>query len=416
MKQFNLKNISSAAIALAFVFLMCLEGMTEIGILKTLLRYSDELFTLLCMLYLLRHIHYVCNHKAVLIALWVAFLIIGAISTVVWRYQSLVYSVVDGLFIISKFVVGYLAAYVYTRLHPGDFCKKANGAVRILTVILFLLMLHDLIFPLFAFFPQGEFRYFTNSVQLMFPHTTYCAAAMATILIFLGYTDEHGENIPYMLLATVIGMLTFRSKALAFFAVYWLLYICLVKLRFRNVLALLGVGAAGGVLIGMEQITLYFLAANRHSPRNIMLKDSVRLASDHFPFGTGFGSFGSTLAAQHYSPVYTRLGYETLDGMKSTDPKYLTDCFWPEIIAQFGWIGTVIFVIVVALFLIWAMRKLKKNIHAGFGMLMIMVLMLINSTAESSFFNPTSLFLFLLFGLFETRPDTRHPSENIIRE
>lgn len=411
MKKFNLNNIGSAAIALVFVFLMCLENLTDIGILKTLFRYSDELFTLLCMVYLLRHIHYVCKYKAIIIGSWLVFLATGTISSVLYRYQGLLISAVDGILIISKFIIGYLTAYVYTRLHPGDFCKKANGAVRMLTVILFLLMVHDMILP--PIFPKGEYRYFTNSIVLMFPHATYCAAAMATILIFLGYTNEDGGNIPYMILATVIGMLTFRAKALAFFAVYWLLYVCLVVLRLRNVFALLGVGGLGGVIIGMEQILLYFFEVNHYSPRNIMLQDSIELANRYFPLGTGFATFGSTLAAQYYSPVYNQLGYEELDGMQSTNFAYLTDCFWPEIIAQFGWIGTVVFVIVVVLLLILAIRKIKKNVYAGFGMLAIMVFMLINSTAESSFFNPTSLFLFIMFGLFETRPDNKNlPAES----
>lgn len=410
MKKFNLKNIGSAAVALVFVFLMCLENITDISVVKTLLRYSDEMFTLLCMVYLLRHIHFVCKHKAIIICLWIVFLAIGVISSLVYQYQSPVISAVDGFLIISKFIIGYLTAYVYGKLHADDLCEKGTGAIRIVTVLLFLLMLHDMIFTLTPIFPQGEFRYFTNSVQLMFPHTTYCAAAMATILIFLGYTNKNGGNIPYMILATIIGMLTFRSKALAFFAIYWMLYICLVVFRFRNVFVLLGIGGLSGVVIGMEQIVLYFFTRSHYSPRNIMLKDSVGLADSHFPFGTGFGTFGSTLAAQHYSPLYRQLGYENLDGMKSTDTKYLTDCFWPEIVAQFGWIGTLVFVLLVVLLLNLAIKKMKKSLFAGYGMLAIMVLMLINSMAESSFFNPTSLFLFILFGLFETRPDTRNLS------
>lgn len=411
MKKINLRNIGSATIAVIFVFLMCLENLTDIGILKTLFRYSDELFALLCMFYLVRHIHYLLKYKAVIIALWLVLLAVGAVSSVIYRYQSLMISGVDGILIVSKFMIGYLAAFVYTRLHPGDLCQKANGAVRMVTVILFLLMVHDMIFT--PIFPQGEYRYFTNSVVLMFPHATYCAAAMATILIFLGYTDKDGGNIPYMILATVIGMLTLRAKAMAFFAVYWLLYVSLVVLRLRNVFALLGIGGLGGLIVGMEQILLYFFDTNHYSPRNIMLQDSIELANQYFPLGTGFATFGSTLAAQHYSPIYTQLGYEKLDGMQSTNTSYLTDCFWPEIIAQFGWIGTVVFVIVVVLLLILAIRKIKKNVYAGYGMLAIMVFMLINSTAESSFFNPTSFFLFILFGLFETRPDTRNlPAKN----
>ena len=64
-------------------------------------------------------------------------------------------------------------------------------------------------------------------------------------------------------------------------------------------------------------------------------------------------------------------------------------------------IGTLLFVGVLVLFVIYSIKALKKNLLAGFSMLMILINMLINSTAESSFFNPASFLLFIIFGLLE---------------
>ena len=118
---------------------------------------------------------------------------------------------------------------------------------------------------------------------------------------------------------------------------------------------------------------------------------------EHFPFGTGFGSFGSSIAANYYSPIYERLGYQNNYGMSSEYSGFLTDCFWPTIFAQFGFIGLVFLFLIICYFLLISIRKLKINRDAGFAMLMTIVYLLITSVAESSFFNPTAFLFFILF-------------------
>ena len=107
------------------------------------------------------------------------------------------------------------------------------------------------------------------------------------------------------------------------------------------------------------------------------------------------------MAADHYSPLYTRLGYENYFGMGPTDSQFLTDCFWPAVVAQYGFIGTIIFVLVIGLFLYWSITKMKTSINSGFAMLMILLYCFITSLAESSFFNPASMLMFMLFAAFE---------------
>lgn len=79
------------------------------------------------------------------------------------------------------------------------------------------------------------------------------------------------------------------------------------------------VGGIAAAFIGMEQVQNYFFTSN-YSPRLILLKDSIALAISHFPLGTGYGTFGSSMAAEHYSVLYTRLGYENYwgDGFEKT--------------------------------------------------------------------------------------------------
>jgi hypothetical protein len=399
LDKINRKNVLPGCAFAFLLFLMCLDDLTDISIVQTFFKHVDELLVLFSIAYLVLHIHYVFRKKWRILYLWLGFMAIGTISSLVYGYQKLIPAAIDAVVVISKFMVGYLTAYVYASLHGDSLSQRMMGAARLITTLLFVISVHDLLMT--PFFPRGEYRYFTKSLVLMFPHSTYLAAAMVSLLVLLGYTNKSNRNIPFMFMATFIGMMTLRGKAIAFFAVYWMLYLCLITFRIRNLKVLMAVGALVCVIIGFEQISDYFLTTTRYSPRQIMLKDSIPLALQHFPLGTGFGTFGSTIAAQNYSPLYVQLGYPNNDGMSPLNTAYLSDCFWPEIFAQFGFIGTVLFVAVLVFLVLYSIKTLRKNLLAGFSMLAILVNMLINSTAESSFFNPASFLLFVIFGLME---------------
>lgn len=399
MGKIHTKKLIPQCIFTVLLFLMCLESLTDIPLLQKLLKHLDELIVLGCLVYLVLHIHYVLRKKWRLLYLWLGFMAIGTVSSLVYGYQKLIPSIIDAVVVISKFMVGYLTAYVYSSLHHDPLAPRLTFSARAITVLLFAISVHDILFS--PIFPKGDFRYFTNSLILMFPHQTYLSAAMVTLLILLGYTNKNNNNIPFMLMATFVGIMTLRGKAIAFFAVYWMMYLCLVVFRVRNYGLLILIGGLGCVVIGFEQISDYFLTTTRFSPRQIMLKDSIPLALSHFPLGTGFGTFGSTIAAQYYSPIYTQLNYPALRGMGPTETMFLTDNFWPEIIAQFGLIGAILFILIVFCFVFDSIKVLRKHVCAGFSMLIILINILINSTAESSFFNPTSFLLFALLGLFE---------------
>ena len=239
--------------AFAFLlFIMCLENLTKISILQTFFKHIDELLVLFCLVYLILHIHHILRKKWHLVYLWLGFMAIGTISSLVYGYQKLIPSAIDAVVVISKFIVGYLTAYVYASLHKDTLSQRLVGMAQLITTLLFVISVHDLLMD--PFFPRGEYRYFTKSLVLMFPHSTYLSAAMVTLLVLLGYTNDNHRNFPFMLMATFIGIMTLRGKAIAFFAVYWMLYLCLITFRIRNLTVLLIVGGIVCIIIGYEQI------------------------------------------------------------------------------------------------------------------------------------------------------------------
>lgn len=397
--EINIRRIGIGVGFLVFLFLMCAEMLTGSVLLGKLYKHIDEIAVLICILYIALNFHMIIAQKFKLVYLWFVFLLIGAISTLIFDYQSLVYALIDAIVISSKFIFGYCAVYIYAQKTTKNISNSFEMLARLIALIFFVLTVHDMIFT--PIFEKSDFRYFTESIKLMFPHTTYLTAASVSLLVFLGYKNTGYKNLMYMFMITFVGCMTLRSKAIGFFAVYWALYILFVVLKNRNYILMLIGGGAGAVVLVWDSIARNFFSA-LYSPRDILMRDGIQMAIEHFPFGTGFGTFGSSVAAENYSPLYVELGYEDYYGMSSTDTQFLTDGFWPTIIAQYGFIGAIVFVLVILLFLFWSINKMKKEVNAGFAMLMILVYCLVASLAETSFFNPTSLLMFMLFAIFET--------------
>lgn len=393
-----MKKIIFNTLFLLLLFISCLSGLTDIRPIRLLLNYFDELLILVFWCYLLIKYRSIGSKKAVAL-LWGLVLLLGLISAIVYQYQPIQAVIIDAFAICSKFVVGYLATTIYLRSSNEIITAQIEISAKVITWFLFLLVLHDIFFT--SFFEKADYRYFMFSIKLMFDHPTYLATAACTLLIYFGYLNGRKNCALYMLLCTFVAISTFRAKALGFVGVYWLLYMSMIVLKIKNYGVLLGAGGCIAGVIGWNKIHEYYLATDRYSPRSILLKDSIDLMKQHFPLGTGFGSFGSNIAAKYYSPLYTSLGYRFFKGMKPTDTAFLSDGFWPTVFAQFGLCGTVAFLGILLLMVKYTVRKLRVNRYAGFGMLSTLLLLLINSLGETAFFNPTALLLFVLFACYE---------------
>lgn len=75
--------------------------------------------------------------------------------------------------------------------------------------------------------------------------------------------------------------------------------------------------------------------------RSIMHRDMFDVASSHFPWGAGFGRFGSYMAGQEYSPEYYARGYQYVWGLSEArgNATFLTDTQWPAVVGETGYFG-----------------------------------------------------------------------------
>lgn len=396
IKSEKLEWLWVSGIFLCLLFIKCISDFSSIKVFS----YIDELITVFLALYLLVNFKFVMKRKFFIIVFWLVFLAIGYTSSFVYNYQPVFPTLIDGLITSSRFLIGYLFAYVLFTKAKKDYFGVIIPLTKIMTIVLALLTIHDIFFP--AFFEKADFRYFMYSIQLMFGHPTYFVVAVVTLLSILTYDNKNHSNIVYLILCSFMIFVSFRSKAIAFVCLYWLFYF--VLFIYKRKINFMYVGLASGVVtlgIAGKSIITYFFSSSRYSPRSILLKDSISLMFKHFPLGTGFGTFGSTMANQYYSPLYKKLGYNSNFGMSAAESYFLSDSFWPCIFAQTGVFGTIAFLTVLIYFIKRLFVCFQKDKVGTFAMGTILVYLLIASTAETSFFNPTSLLLFMIFGGIE---------------
>ena len=153
-------------------------------------------------------------------------------------------------------------------------------------------------------------------------------------------------------------------------------------------LRILGIAIIGG-LIGYPQYQNYFVngvTANRGTaPRQLFWQGGLRLFQEYFPYGTGFGTFGSSTAATNYSQLYYILEFNTVTGMQPTNTKYLNDTFWPMIFTQLGLIGMIpyILLMIIIFYDIYRNAKRSGNLYVRFAAYLYIANVLFSSIQSS---------------------------------
>ncbi len=127
-----------------------------------------------------------------------------------------------------------------------------------------------------------------------------------------------------------------------------------------------------------------------------MYYNSLQVARDKFPIGAGFGTYGSYMSAQYYSPLYYEYNMSKVHGLTADDTRFVSDTFWPMILAQHGVFGLILFLLLVVL-VILNIKRLKLDVDSKYKISIPILYLLITSTSESSFVHYTSVsFLFIV--------------------
>ena len=366
-----------------------------------LIDHTDELVGIALFLIFIREIYrgklHLLQIEKIMVACQVIFLTFGLLSSLIYKIQPIALTLSDA-FICSRFIIYYFGGRaIFNQKISDDFLyKNFNKESKFFAFLFFVLALNDCFFkPIFKVY---DYRYFGNSIGLMFPHPTYLAIASCTFIFILTANNKYCKNnIYYIIMLSFVTVLTFRSKAIASILFILLVHFLYIKLKMKSKIILGVLGGIGIFSFGYEQLVFYF--GNDTFTRSILLRDSTVLAKNFFPLGTGFGTFASNIAATYYSPLYYKLGYAAIPNMSPNSNAFLSDSFWPIVIGQTGFIGLIFFSLVVINLLRLCFKVAKQDVYAFWSLISIIVYELISSTSEPAFFNPSVPPIFFLYAI-----------------
>lgn len=199
---------------------------------------------------------------------------------------------------------------------------------------------------------------------------------------------------------TAVMIFTFRTKAIIGVFTLYILYIYFVKLRFKSLIPIGIISIGGASYLGYNSLYGYYIETEE-SARKILTLDSIQIAKEYFPFGSGFGSFASNIAAQYYSNLYVKLGYFLRNDLAigEKNHSFLSDTFWPIVVAQTGWIGTISFIMTLLSMILYIIQTRKNDIYYFWVAISIIAYDIISSFAAPAFFYPAAIAPFLFLGL-----------------
>lgn len=389
--KLNKKNVFYIILVFLFTFQMLLQKYVSI------FQYFDEFYALISIPLVIMK-KKIDKVELKMIIIFFALNIIGILSSIIYNYQPLG-AVFTDILLINKFFMGIITTKI---LFKNFEYEKERKVVRKfcggMILLLFALSLMDILFNIFP--TEFTYRFGLKPVQLFFSHPTVLLYAMLFLLSnFILFKDEeilNKNDIIVICCDMLVMCMTLRTKAFAIALVTVLLcyYIFIRKkyIKFNKIIVL----GAIILLVAYSQIQVYFVNNKEDSARAMLLEKSIVVAKDHFPLGSGFGTYGSFSSGVYYSPLYYKYKLSNVHGLQFYNRSFISDSFWPMILAQFGFFGVVLYITFIVV-LFKNIQKIKNlNMYAAGAI--IIIFLIIASTSESAFVHPLGMTFSLPLG------------------
>ena len=251
-----------------------------------------------------------------------------------------------------KFAAVFLGVSAFCRTFRVDYKSVIRLPVLIAKCYLAVLFVFGVANLFVNLGMYGEYRYGLRTYAFIFgtPGIVTNTVLMIMMLLLLeSALYPQKNNLLFLVIAEAVLVMVIKSRSLILATVFVILYVSLIIENKQSMCLRTAVIAVVAGIIGYPQYQKYFVNGVKanlgQAPRLLFLEGGIQLFKDHFPFGTGFGTFGSSTAASHYSSIYYTLGFDSVTGMSPEDPRFLNDTFWPMIFGQLGLAGTVPFVL-----------------------------------------------------------------------
>lgn len=327
----------------------------------------------------------------------IIFLICGLLGGVVYAYQPLYCVILDAFLNLKFWFAIYVGIFAFRNFSLKDNAAGIYFHCKLITILfLGLFVIDNVAGGVF----NASIRYGLRSTQLFyFIPTTFAAACALIVCVLISIKKHVAYSNVYIAILLFLLCSTLRMKAIASAVAFMLILYIVFKFKKKiNIWMIVSIGLLA-VAIGWEQIEFYFFSdIQNDSARYQLLITSIKVANDHFPFGSGFSTYASAYSSISYSPLYFIYNLSGVNGLQESNPMFVSDSFWPMILGQTGWIGLIMYILaLLCLFKkIQSLRTVSACKYAS--ALCILCYLLISSTSEAAFVHPIAIPLAIWLG------------------
>ena len=382
---FNAK-LSSIGIAMLFLFLLFenpLEGYMP------LLGYHDEfLFAVTALLAVLKlaKSRTTPNSRAlVTMILLLAVLSVGLLGSFFSGYQQSTEAVLKDVLAFVKFPITLTAVLYLTADRDNE---EALGMCTVLSkafiVICFIFSVINTVAPTEVM--SHDVRQGIASFKFLFSHPTFLVLSLVLAFAMVSRESSRIDTIKVMCLIALA--LTMRDKAFGFIGLVVALWLFKVQGK-KRILPYLAIAAVVVLVVAMPKIELYNSYSN--SPREAMYTGAFQLASSFFPFGSGFGTFASSLSGEYYSGAYLALGLSTMQGLTPESHAAAGDSGIAYYIGQFGVLGLVLTIAIGVLLCRELFERACSGTSERFAVISLLGYLAIALTVEATLTNASGV-------------------------
>lgn len=346
-----------------------------------------------------------------ILALYAVIMVTGFYSLIINGKQQLIYGLADAV-VFSKCLLMYFASrLLFRKFEILKLTDKSIKIVKYMVLFIFLLLMANKVLHLF---PQVDLRFGLWSEELFFGHPSRLAFfSIFTFCILLPSFRKKRQlyKTPYFFLLLLIGFFSLRIKFFGFIvislvAVFGLKYFSRINFKSPKTIIIGSLTVFLLFAVGYKQLTYYYSpkSAEDGFARAVLLYKGFELANNHFPLGTGFGTFASYYSGVSYSEVYYDLAIDKVYGLSPAHPGYIADSFWPMIVGQFGYLGLFCYAGIVILLMkrflsLFNRATIRKEKFLYLSGLLLMTALLIDSSSDAIFAQNRAVASFFYFAL-----------------
>ncbi len=357
-------------------------------------QYIDDIFTIFFISIAILKCFFKKNREKLniydeyLIISGILFLLIGLIGNYISKYQTNINVIfVDILSFLKWFAIYVSGIIIFKTKNANRYFDIAEFFSKFILIIIVLLSTCNIVFE----WNIGEtsLRYGMPILVTLGSHISLVAAVTCGCISIL--LVDYKKNKKWVLLGMIIDILTLRVKAIGYVVI---IMMCLLfnKNKKKFSLKKLFIYAFIAIIVAQSSISGYFLKEN--GSRGLALKASFKIASEFFPIGSGFATFGTVASVKSYSKAYSKVGLSSRFGFREGQASWVGDGGWATQIGQFGVIGTILYVCMIY----FVYCSVKKRINGNINFLpyvSIFIYMLISSTSEIAFSSNFAILLAL---------------------